>query len=48
MKLNLIYCKSNQGVIGYNNDLLFNISYEDMKYFKNITIKNILKVIKIL
>ena len=25
MKLNLIYCKSNQGVIGYNNDLLFNI-----------------------
>ena len=30
MKLNLIYCKNNYGVIGYNNDLLFNIP-EDMK-----------------
>ena len=25
MKLNLIYCKNNQGIVGYNNDLLFNI-----------------------
>ena len=42
MKLNLIYCKSNQGVIGYNNDLLFNIP-EDMKYFKNITTQEYIK-----
>tara|TARA_B100000900_G_scaffold399639_1_gene402376 strand:+ start:6924 stop:8411 length:1488 start_codon:yes stop_codon:yes gene_type:complete len=42
MKLNLIYCKNNQGVIGYNNDLLFNIP-EDMKYFKNITTQEYIK-----
>ena len=36
MKLNLIYCKNKQNVIGYNNDLLFTIP-EDMKYFKEIT-----------
>jgi dihydrofolate reductase/thymidylate synthase len=42
MKLNLIYCKNNQGVIGYNNDLLFNIP-EDIKYFKNITSQEYIK-----
>ena len=42
MKLNLIYCKNNYGVIGYNNDLLFNIP-EDMKYFKNITSQEYIK-----
>ena len=36
MKLNLIYCKNNQNIIGVNNDLLFSIP-EDMKYFKKIT-----------
>ena len=36
MKLNLIYCKNNQNIIGYDNNLLFNIP-EDIKYFRNIT-----------
>ena len=36
MKLNLIYCKNNQNIIGFDNNLLFNIP-EDIKYFKNIT-----------
>ena len=36
MKLNLIYCKNSQNIIGINNELLFTIP-EDMKYFKNIT-----------
>ena len=34
MKL-LIYCKNNQNIIGYDNNLLFNP--EDIKYFRNIT-----------
>ena len=36
MKLNLIYCKNNQNIIGYDNNLLFTIP-EDIKYFKQIT-----------
>lgn len=36
MKLNLIYLKNNQNIIGVNNDLLFN-SKSDLKHFKNIT-----------
>ena len=36
MKLNLIYCKNKQNIIGYDNNLLFTIR-EDMKYFKKIT-----------
>ena len=42
MKLNLIYCKNNQNIIGLNNDLLFNIP-EDMKYFKSITTQEYVK-----
>jgi thymidylate synthase len=42
MKLNLIYCKNNQNIIGLNNDLLFNIP-EDMKYFKSITTQEYIK-----
>jgi len=42
MKLNLIYCKNNQNVIGVDNDLLYNIP-EDMKYFKNITTQEYIK-----
>ncbi len=42
MKLNLIYCKNNQGIIGYNNDLLFNIP-EDMRYFKKVTSQEYIK-----
>jgi dihydrofolate reductase/thymidylate synthase len=36
MRLNLIYCKNNENIIGFDNKLLFNIP-EDMKYFKRIT-----------
>ena len=36
MKLNLIYCKNNQNIIGFDNNLLFNIP-EDIKYFKHTT-----------
>jgi len=36
MKLNFIYCKSKENIIGRNNELLFHIP-QDMKYFKNIT-----------
>ena len=36
MKLNLIYCKNHQNIIGYDNNLLFNIP-EDIKHFKKIT-----------
>ena len=36
MKLNLIYCKNNQNIIGIDNNLLFTIP-ADMKYFKKIT-----------
>ena len=39
MKLNIIYCKNSQNIIGINNELLFTIP-EDMKYFKNITTSN--------
>ena len=39
MKLNIIYCKNSQNIIGINNELLFTIP-EDMKYFKKITSTN--------
>ena len=42
MKLNLIYCKNNQNVIGYDNNLLFTIP-EDIKYFKTITSQEYVK-----
>jgi dihydrofolate reductase/thymidylate synthase len=42
MKLNLIYCKNNQNIIGCNNDLLFRIP-NDMKYFKEITSQEFIK-----
>ena len=42
MKLNLIYCKNNQNIIGCNNDLLFRIP-NDMKYFKEITSQEYIK-----
>ena len=42
MKLNLIYCKNNQNIIGYDNNLLFTIP-EDIKYFKEITSQEYIK-----
>ena len=42
MKLNLIYCKNTQNLIGINNELLFTIP-EDMKHFKNITTQEYIK-----
>ena len=36
MRLNLIYSKNNQNIIGIDNELLFNIP-EDIKFFKQIT-----------
>jgi len=42
MKLNLIYCKNSQHIIGINDDLLFTIP-EDMKHFKNITSQEYVK-----
>ena len=42
MKLNLIYCKNTQNLIGINNELLFTIP-EDMKHFKNTTTQEYIK-----
>ena len=42
MKLNLIYCKNTQNLIGIMNELLFTIP-EDMKHFKNITTQEYIK-----
>ena len=42
MKLNLIYCKNNQNIIGYDNNLLFRIP-SDIKYFKEITSQECVK-----
>jgi len=42
MKLNLIYCKNNQNIIGYDNNLLFTIP-EDIKYYKEITSQEYIK-----
>ncbi len=45
MKLNLIYCKNTQNIIGYDNNLLFTIP-EDIKYFKTITSQEYVKGVK--
>ena len=45
MKLNLIYCKNSQNIIGHDNNLLFTIP-NDITYFKQITSQEYVKVHK--
>ena len=47
MKLNLIYCKNNQNIIGYDNNLLFNI-LKILNISEILHHMNIIKVKKIL